>query len=285
MLNGSEVIFLPSFTPSETLRALPQSTVFMGVPTFYTRLLSDSAFNEETCKNMRLFISGSAPLLAETHEAFQARSGHSILERYGMSEAGMIASNPLKGDRLPGTVGFALPGVDIRITDDKGTVAAPGVSGNVEVRGPNIFKGYWRMDQKTAESFQGDWFITGDIGSLAPDGRLTLSGRAKDLIIVGGYNVYPKEIEDVLNAVDGIEESAVIGVPHPDMGEGVAAIVVSQLNEDSISGRITSAIKKLARFKQPRRIVFEETLPRNTMGKVQKQVLRERYNGLFAKRD
>ncbi len=226
LLNASEVIFLPKFDIAEIRRFLPKATMMMGVPTFYTRLLAEKDFCAEACRNVRLFISGSAPLSAETFNAFEARTGHRILERYGMSEAGMIASNPLLGERIAGTVGYALPGVEIRIAaaDD---AAHPGEAGIIEVRGPNVFKGYWRMPEKTAEEFrEGGWFSTGDVGFLSEDGRLTLSGRAKDLIIVGGYNVYPKEIEDILDALPAIAESAVIGVPHPDMGEGVIAVLV-----------------------------------------------------------
>ncbi|MFN0022952.1 MAG: AMP-binding protein [Parvularculaceae bacterium] len=269
MLNASEVLFLPKFDAGEVRRLLPRATVMMGVPTFYTRLLADPDFSADDCRTLRLFISGSAPLTPETFRAFEARTGHKILERYGMSEAGMICSNPLDGERIAGTVGYALPGVEIRL----------GEGDVVEVRGPNIFKGYWRNPEKTAEEFrEGGWFSTGDIGAVSVDGRLTLSGRAKDLIIVGGYNVYPKEIEDILNALPEIAESAVIGVPHPDMGEGVVAVLVPARGSVAApplsDAALQAAVAKLARFKQPRKFVWVDALPRNAMGKVQKAALR-----------
>ncbi len=276
MLNGSEVLFLPKFEAGEVRRLLPRASVMMGVPTFYTRLLADPDFGADDCRAIRLFVSGSAPLTPETFRAFEARTGHRILERYGMSEAGMIASNPLDGERIAGTVGYPLPGVEVRI----------GEGGGVEVRGPNVFKGYWRNPEKTAEEFRsGGWFSTGDIGSLSEDGRLTLSGRAKDLIIVGGYNVYPKEIEEVLDALPEIAESAVIGVPHPDMGEGVVAVLVPArgstatppLSDDDLK----RAVARLARFKQPRKFVWLDALPRNAMGKVQKAALRSAHQDAF----
>jgi malonyl-CoA/methylmalonyl-CoA synthetase len=272
MLSAAEVLFLPKFDAGEVRRLLPRASVMMGVPTFYTRLLADPNFGAEDCRTIRLFISGSAPLTPETFKAFEASTGHKILERYGMSEAGMIASNPLHGERIAGTVGYPLPGVEVRIGD----------GGVVEVKGPNVFKGYWRNPEKSAEEFrEGGWFSTGDIGSLSEDGRLTLSGRAKDLIIVGGYNVYPKEIEEVLDALPEIAESAVIGVPHPDMGEGVVAALVPSRGsaaEPPLSDeQLRAAVSVLARFKQPRTFVWMEALPRNAMGKVQKAVLRERF--------
>ncbi len=276
MLNASEVLFLPKFDACEVRRLLPRASVMMGVPTFYTRLLADPGFGAADCRGVRLFISGSAPLTPETFHAFAARTGHKILERYGMSEAGMIASNPLHGERIAGTVGYALPGVEVRISD----------GGGVEVRGPNVFRGYWRNPEKTAEDFrEGGWFSTGDIGHLSDDGRLTLSGRAKDLIIVGGYNVYPKEIEEVLDALPEIDESAVIGVPHPDMGEGVVAVLVPARGAAAAAplsdAELQSAVSVLARFKQPRKFVWTDALPRNAMGKVQKAVLRERLKRVF----
>jgi malonyl-CoA/methylmalonyl-CoA synthetase len=285
MLSASEVLFLPKFDVADVRRALPDATMMMGVPTFYRRLLAEPEFGAADCARMRLFISGSAPLPPETFRAFEARTGHQILERYGMSEAGIIASNPLGGERSPGTVGYALPGVEIRIAAN-GRPCAPGEPGIVEVRGPNVFKGYWRMPEATLEAFRsGGWFSTGDVGFLSEDGRLTLSGRAKDLIIVGGYNVYPKEIEAALDALPEIAESAVIGVPHPDMGEGVVAVLVPArgapdappLSDDAVK----SALSGLARFKQPRRFVWLDALPRNAMGKVEKQALRRRYARLF----
>ena len=281
ILSACEILFLEKFDIAEIRRQLPRATIMMGVPTFYSRLLGESAFGKSECAHMRLFISGSAPLTVETFDAFETRTGSTILERYGMSEAGMIASNPLKGDRIAGTVGFALPGVSIRITDDSGANAPAGAPGNVEISGPNLFKGYWRNPEKTKEAFRIDgFFITGDVGSLDDDGRLTLAGRSKDLIIAGGYNIYPKEIEQVLDAVPGIVESAIIGAPHGDMGESVVAILVGEQNaidEDTIN----QAIGSLARFKRPRRYFWVDTLPRNAMGKVQKQVLRKQYREAF----
>lgn len=280
MLNGSEILFLPKFDAGAVRRLLPRASVMMGVPTFYTRLLADPEFGADDCRAIRLFISGSAPPTPETFSAFEARTGRKILERYGMSEAGMIASNPLDGERIAGTVGYPLPGVEVRI----------GEGDVVEVRGPNVFKGYWRNPEKTAEEFRaGGWFSTGDIGSLSADGRLTLSGRAKDLIIVGGYNVYPKEIEEVLDALPAIAESAVIGVPHPDMGEGVVAVLVAAEGSPSApplsNEELMRAVAGLARFKQPRKFVWADALPRNAMGKVQKAALRAQWSSAFGKPD
>ena len=287
MLNASEVLFLPKFDTDDVRRLLPHASVMMGVPTFYTRLLDDPHFSVEDCRSVRLFISGSAPLTPETFRAFEARTGHRILERYGMSEAGMIASNPLEGERIAGTVGYALPGVEIRVKED-GRALPPGEAGVVEVRGPNVFKGYWRNPEKTAEEFRdGGWFSTGDVGFLSEDGRLTLSGRAKDLIIVGGYNVYPKEVEEVLDALPGVTEAAVIGVPHPDMGEGVVAILVPAAGSPEApplsDDELKRAVGVLARFKQPRNFIWADALPRNAMGKVQKAALREQHAGMFRK--
>ncbi len=282
MLSAAEILFLPKFDVAEIRRQLPRASVMMGVPTFYTRLLAEGDFARDETAHMRLFISGSAPLTDETFNAFEARTGHRILERYGMSEAGMIASNPLDGTRLAGTVGFALPGVSLRVTDGTGGALGPGKPGNVEVKGPNIFKGYWNKPQKTEEEFREDgFFVTGDIGAIDQDGRLTLIGRAKDLIIAGGYNIYPKEIEAVLDAVPGVAESAVIGVPHADMGEGVVAVLVAE--EGPVDEQILqTALAALAKFKRPRKFFWVEALPRNAMGKVQKQVLREQYKDAFA---
>ena len=253
----------------------------MGVPTFYTRLLAHDRFRKEEAAHMRLFISGSAPLTTETFNAFEARTGHRILERYGMSEAGMIASNPLDGARIAGTVGFALPGVSVRTADADN----PDAPAEVEVKGPNVFKGYWRNPEKTAEAFTQDgYFKTGDIGALDAEGRLSLVGRAKDLIIAGGYNIYPKEIEQVLDALPGVMETAVIGVPHPDMGEGVVAVIVAEKDppeEDQLNEAINEAIQALARFKRPRKFFHIDALPRNAMGKVQKHLLREAYKDAF----
>lgn len=285
LLNLSGVIFLAKFDVDEIRRQLKRATMMMGVPTFYSRLLADDAFSAADCENIRLFISGSAPLTAELFNAFEARTGKRILERYGMSEAGMIASNPVNGERRAGTVGYALPGVEIRVTDNCEPLP-PGEAGNVEVRGPNVFKGYWRMPEKTAEEFrEAGWFSTGDVGFLEEDGRLTLSGRAKDLVIVGGFNVYPKEIEEILDALPEVAESAVIGAPHPDMGEGVVALLVPATGTASApplhDESLKVAISALARFKQPRKFIWLDALPRNTMGKVQKQALRERFANVF----
>ena len=279
MLSGAEILFLPKFDVAAIRDAMHRASIMMGVPTFYTRLLDDPDFGSTESGHMRLFISGSAPLTEATFTAFENRTGHKILERYGMSEAGMIASNPLDGARIAGTVGHALPGIEIRITDEDGAILPPGAPGNVEVKGDNLFSGYWRMPEKTADEFREDWFITGDIGSLDADGRLTLSGRSKDLIIAGGYNIYPKEIETVLDAVPGVAESAVVGVPHPDMGEGVVAIVVG----DAEIAALETAALSLAKFKRPRRYFRVDALPRNAMGKVQKQILREQYAGAFTR--
>lgn len=281
MLNGSEVLFLPTFDVKAVRSALPRATVMMGVPTFYTRLLADPDFGMSDCRNVRLFISGSAPLTVETFKAFEARTGKTILERYGMSETGMITSNPLDGARVAGSVGFPLPGVAVRVSDDSGNDCGPGEPGNVEVKGPNVFAGYWGMPEKTKSDFRDGWFVTGDVGRLDADGRLTLVGRAKDLIIAGGYNIYPVEIEDALNAVPGIAESAVIGAPHPDMGEGVVAVIVAAGARPDDTA-IATALEKLARFKRPRRIYWTDALPRNAMGKVQKQVLRTTFRDAFA---
>jgi malonyl-CoA/methylmalonyl-CoA synthetase len=284
LLGGSRVIFLPRFDIETMIAKLPEATVMMGVPTFYTRLLEHADFTRETCANMRLFISGSAPLLADTHRAFEARTGHRILERYGMTEAGMITSNPYEGERIAGTVGFALPGVNARVADEQGRELPCGETGVLEISGPNVFQGYWKMPDKTAEEFRPDgWFITGDIAMMAKDGRVTIVGRAKDLIISGGFNVYPKEIESQIDRLPGIKESAVIGVPHPDFGEGVTAVVVpdgsSAVSEQSI---IAALQDRLARFKQPKRVFIVDQLPRNTMGKVQKNILRDTYKDTFA---
>ena len=283
LLNGSTVWFLPKYDVDTILRLLPQSTVMMGVPTFYTRLLERQDFGHQQCEKMRLFISGSAPLLAETHVEFEARTGFRILERYGMTETGMITSNPYNGERLAGTVGYPLPGVAVRIADSQGAELPLGQTGVLEVKGPNVFAGYWRMPEKTSEEFREDgWFITGDLATMAEDGRVTIVGREKDLIISGGYNIYPKEIELAIDDIPGVKESAVIGVPHPDFGEGVVAVVVSEPAAALQATQISDALAgKLARFKQPKRVVFVDELPRNTMGKVQKVTLREQYGKSF----
>ncbi|MGE0830240.1 MAG: AMP-binding protein [Hyphomonadaceae bacterium] len=278
-LNGSTTIFLPKFDAAEIAALLPRASVLMGVPTFYTRLLALKDFGRAQCAQMRLFISGSAPLLAETHKEFEARTGHRILERYGMTEAGMVISNPLKGERIAGTIGYALPGVSVRIADGEGREIKRGEIGIIEFKGPNVFKGYWRMPDKTAEEFRGDgFFISGDMGVMEADGRVSIVGRAKDLIISGGFNIYPKEIEEVLDAVEGVAESAVIGAPDADFGEAVIGYVTAKPGATLSIPALEAACKeKLARFKHPKRIFILEDLPRNAMGKVQKNVLRERY--------
>ncbi len=285
LLAGGQMIFLPKFDLDEMIRLMPQATSMMGVPTFYTRLLSDKRFTRELASHMRLFISGSAPLLAETHVQFENRTGHRILERYGMTETNMNTSNPYDGERRAGTVGFPLPGVEVRITDAKtGEVLQQGEIGDVEVRGPNVFKGYWQMPEKTAEELrENGFFITGDLGQFDEDGYLQIVGRNKDLIISGGYNIYPKEIEMLLDEQEGIEESAVIGVPHPDFGETVVGILVPKADATPDIEAIEQQVKAtLARFKHPQRLIVLPELPRNTMGKVQKKALREQFNDLFA---
>jgi len=283
LLNGSKTIFLDKFDIERVLAELPCSTVMMGVPTFYTRLLEESRFGRAQCANMRLFLAGSAPLLNETFDAFERRTGHTILERYGMTEAGMITSNPYDGERLAGTVGYPLPGVEARIADDDGNPVPEGEPGVLEIHGPNLFKGYWGLPEKTAEEFRADgYFITGDIATMSGDGRITIVGRAKDLVITGGYNVYPKEIETEIDAIAGVKESAVIGVPHPDFGEGVTAIVVLDNSAPVTADTIRDFLAgKVARFKQPKSVIFVAELPRNTMGKVQKQILRSDYADLY----
>jgi malonyl-CoA/methylmalonyl-CoA synthetase len=276
-LSACEMIWFEKFDTDKVIAALASSTVMMGVPTFYTRLLASERFTRESCRTMRLFISGSAPLLAETHKAFEARTGHAILERYGMTETGMITSNPYEGARIPGTVGFALSGVEVRIAG-----AAPGEPGVIEVKGPNVFKGYWGMPEKTREEFREDgFFITGDVGTMDGEGRVTISGRAKDLIISGGFNVYPKEIESELDALPGVIESAVIGVPHPDFGEGVVAVVTASAALPPEAEIIAGLSARLAKFKVPKRVFVIDELPRNAMGKVQKAELRKRYAATF----
>ncbi len=283
LLGGSRVIFMPRYDVATVMRKLPEATVMMGVPTFYTRLLEHEEFGRETCANMRLFISGSAPLLAETHREFEARTGHRILERYGMTETGMITSNPYQGERLAGTVGYALPGIRVRVADENGNELPRGEAGVLEITGPNVFKGYWQMPDKTAEEFRPDgWFITGDIAVMADDGRVTIVGRAKDLIISGGFNVYPKEIESAIDDLPGIKESAVFGIPHPDFGEAVTAVVVPDGSAELSEPSVVATLKdRLARFKQPKRVFIVDALPRNTMGKVQKNILRDTYRDIF----
>ena len=280
LLAGASMIFLPRFDLDTMIEQLPNATALMGVPTFYTRLLGDPRFDRDLVAHMRLFVSGSAPLLAETHVEFEQRTGHRILERYGMTETNMNTSNPYDGERRAGTVGFPLPGVEIRITDaETGAEVETGESGMVEVRGPNVFLGYWRKPEKTAEDMRDDgFFITGDLGCIDADGYLHILGREKDLIISGGYNVYPKQIETEIDALDGVVESAVFGVADADMGEVVAAAVVTETGAALDEAAVIDAIRPaLARFKLPRRVFFVDELPRNAMGKVQKNRLRERY--------
>lgn len=282
---GSSMLFLARFDADEIVRLLPRATVMMGVPTFYTRLLQHAGLTRELVSNVRLFISGSAPLLAETHREFQSRTGHAILERYGMSETLMNTSNPYRGERIPGSVGPPLPGVEVRIADpETGAVfEEPDTIGMIEVRGPNVFSGYWRMPEKTAAEFRRDgFFITGDLGKRDSRGYIYIVGRGKDLIITGGYNVYPIEVELEIDALPGVNESAVIGVPHADFGEGVTAVVVlnagAHIDEATIRRELE---QRLAKFKVPKRVVFVAELPRNTMGKVQKSALREHYCNLY----
>lgn len=285
LLNVGHMLFLSKFDADLIVDLLGQASVLMGVPTFYTRLLAHPGFTREKAAAMRLFISGSAPLLADTHKEFQQRTGHAILERYGMTEAGMITSNPLNGERVPGTVGFPLPGVSLRIADKQGHLLATGEIGQIEIKGPNLFKGYWNKPEKTAEDMRADgFFITGDVGKVDDRGYVHIVGRAKDLVICGGFNVYPKEVETVLDAIDGVVESAVVGLPHPDFGEAVAAIIQKQPGRDDVTEASVIALVKgeLANFKVPKRVWFVDELPRNQMGKVQKALLREQHKAAFA---
>jgi malonyl-CoA/methylmalonyl-CoA synthetase len=286
LLNGSRMIWFARFDPRAVAARLPEATVFMGVPTLYVRLLAEPSFTRECCRNMRLFVSGSAPLLIETFEAFRERSGHTILERYGMSETLMLTSNPYRPEsaRRGGTVGLPLPGVGVRVHDDKGRPLPAGETGGIEVKGPNVFKGYWRMPEKTADEFTPDlWFKTGDLGRFDADGYLTIVGRSKDLIISGGYNVYPAEVEGYLNELPGVAESAVFGVPHPDFGEAVVAVLVPRPGTAPDPAATIAALKsRIAHFKVPKQVFVVPELPRNAMGKVQKNLLREQHRGLFA---
>lgn len=274
MLNGSEVLFCPGFDTAQVRSLLPRSTVMMGVPTHYIRLLADDAFGADDTKNVRLFTSGSAPMTALVHDEFTERTGHRIVERYGMTESGIITTNPVDGERIAGTVGFALPAMEMRVVD-----------GSVQIQGPHLFAGYWEMPEKTAEAYTDDgWFITGDVGEVSDDGRLTLAGRAGDMIISGGYNVYPKEIELVIDETPGVDESAVIGLPHPDFGEGVVAVVAYEPGADR--SVVDAAIAErcgaeLARFKHPKHIIGVDHLPRNAMGKVQKAAMRTEHATMF----
>ncbi|TMV04959.1 AMP-binding protein [Ruegeria sediminis] len=285
LATGGSMIFLPRFDLDDILRLMPGATAMMGVPTFYTRLLDDDRFTGDLASHMRLFVSGSAPLLAETHARFEQRTGHRILERYGMTETNMNTSNPYDGERRAGTVGFPLPGVELKITDPETAETLPqGEIGLIEVRGPNVFKGYWQMPEKTAAELREDgFFITGDLGRIDSDGYVHIVGRNKDLIISGGYNIYPKEIELLLDEQPGVLESAVIGVPHPDFGETVLCLIVPEPGAKPDLGAVMQAVSaSLARFKHPRKLILLDELPRNTMGKVQKNVLRETYKDMFA---
>ncbi|KUM25487.1 malonyl-CoA synthase [Mesorhizobium loti] len=285
LMAGAKMLFEQKFDPGRVVSLLPRATALMGVPTFYVRLLQQDGLTKDAAKAMRLFISGSAPLLAETHNAWRERTGHAILERYGMTETNMNTSNPYDGERRAGTVGFPLPGVSLRITEpETAKPLAQGEIGMIEVKGPNVFAGYWRMPEKTKAEFRGDgFFITGDLGMVDADGYVHIVGRGKDLIISGGYNVYPKEIESEIDALEGIYESAVIGVAHPDFGEGVTAVAVrkpgSAISAADIAGAI---VGRLAKYKHPKQVIFVDELPRNTMGKVQKNVLRETYKDIYA---
>ena len=285
MLSACEVVFLERFNAGEVLDCLPDATVMMGVPTHYSRLMALDGFDAAACGRIRLLVSGSAPMTAGLHQAVAGRTGCEVLERYGMSEALMITSNPYDGARVAGTVGFALPGVEVRVCDDDGAPLA-GRAGMVQVRGPNVGPGYWRRPEATAESRTADgWLVTGDVGRLDDEGRLTLEGRASDMIISGGLNVYPAEVEQALDAHPAVAESAVVGLAHPDLGEAVAAFVVTEPDrtddQDGLASELADTLTDLARFKHPKRYVFVDGLPRNAMGKVQKAELRARYAGLF----
>ena len=281
---GASMIFLPKFDIDVVMDKIGDATTMMGVPTFYTRMLADERCTSENLGHMRLFVSGSAPLLAETHREFEAKTGQRILERYGMTETTMNSSNPYDGERRAGTVGFPLPNIELRVVDPETSDNLPvGEIGNLEVRGPNVFQGYWRMPEKTAEDFRDDgFFITGDIAKIDEDGYVTIIGRSKDLVISGGYNVYPKEVESEIDNLNGVNESAIIGAPHPDFGEAVVAVIVPQLGVTLTSEQIMAPLQqRLAKFKCPKSIFFVKALPRNTMGKVQKNELRVTYENTF----
>jgi len=284
LLSGASMRWMPGYNADEVMRFLPECTVMMGVPTYYTRLLAADSFGQKQTASVRLFVSGSAPLLEETLVEFESRTGHRILERYGMTETNMNSSNPLHGERKPGTVGPPLPGVEIRIVDTDGTPVATGEIGDLQVRGPNVFIGYWKMPEKTAEDFSDDGFFnTGDKGRIDEDGYVSIVGREKDMVITGGLNVYPKEIELFIDELPGVHESAVIGVPHADFGEGVVAVVVPENVADVSEHDVIDACKtRLANFKVPKRVVFIDELPRNTMAKVQKNLLRKNYSDLLS---
>jgi len=284
LLAGASMYLLPKFDAGEVLRLMENASVMMGVPTFYVRLLQHPGLTRTAAEGMRLFVSGSAPLLAETHRSFAERTGHAILERYGMTETNMNTSNPYDGERIAGTVGFPLPGVSLRVSEpETGRPVPDGETGMIEVKGPNVFAGYWRMPEKTAAEFRADgFFITGDLGKIDARGYVHIVGRGKDLVISGGYNIYPKEVESEIDAMAGVVESAVIGVPHPDFGEGVTAVVVREKGSALDEAAVLDGLReRLARYKQPKRVLFIDDLPRNTMGKVQKNVLREAYKDLY----
>jgi len=286
LVSGASMFLLPKFDPDEILSLMPRSTLMMGVPTFYVRLLQHEGLTRDAVATMRLFISGSAPLLAETHAAFRKRTGQAILERYGMTETNMNTSNPYDGERKAGTVGLPLPGVSVRVTDpSSGDVVEVGGTGMIEIKGPNVFKGYWRMPEKTIAEFTKDgYFISGDLGLIDADGYVHIVGRGKDLVISGGYNIYPKEVESEIDQLASVVESAVIGISHPDFGEGVTAVVVCQPGVALTENEVLRALQdRLAKYKQPKRVIFVDDLPRNTMGKVQKNLLRDQYSGLYAK--
>ena len=288
LMAGAKMLWLNRFDPKAVLSRLPEATVFMGVPTLYVRLLAEPGLTRAACSHMRLFVAGSAPLLIETFNEFTARTGHTILERYGMSETAMLTSNPYAaadGERRGGTVGFPLPGVQLRVSGEAGAPCPTGEIGGIEVRGPNVFQGYWRMPEKTKEEFTADgWFKTGDVGRIDERGYVTIVGRSKDLVITGGYNVYPAEVEALLNEMPGVAESAVIGVPHPDFGEAVVAVVVARPGSAPDAGALVAELKsRIANFKVPKHLLVVPDLPRNTMGKVQKNLLREQHRELFTK--
>ncbi|WP_238365033.1 malonate--CoA ligase [Mesobacterium pallidum] len=284
LLTGAAMIFVPKFDAAEMIRLMPQATTMMGVPTFYTRLLDDPRFDRDLVAGMRLFVSGSAPLLAETHRQFEDRTGHRILERYGMTETNMNTSNPYDGDRRAGTVGVPLPGVEVKVCDAEGAELPAGEIGTLEVRGPNVFQGYWQMPEKTAKELRADgFFITGDLAFMDADGYVTIVGRGKDLIISGGFNIYPKELELLLDDQPGVLESAVIGVPHPDFGETPLGLIVATPGAAPDLDTIMEDLRaRLARFKHPRELLMIDALPRNTMGKVQKAALRDAYRDRFS---
>jgi malonyl-CoA/methylmalonyl-CoA synthetase len=287
LLNGSRMLWQSKFEPGWVVRNLPRATVFMGVPTLYVRMLAEAGLNPQQCRNMRLFISGSAPLLLDTFTEWTKRTGHTIQERYGMSETAMLTSNPCdpaRGERRGGTVGFPLPGVELRVQDDTGVAVAQGEIGGIQVRGPNVFKGYWHMPEKTREEFTSDGFFkTGDVGRIDADGYVTIVGRSKDLIISGGYNVYPAEVESYVNDLPGVAESALVGIPHPDFGEVGVLVVTSREGQSLDPQQVIAATRaRLANFKVPKQCFVVDSLPRNAMGKVQKNLLRDRYRDLFS---